>query len=83
MSTTRVPDYPKSLPVRLGKRAAFFLFIAILGFLFVKVVGPLLQTGPELVVESIVSGVPLLIAAGCAIAAVTAKLLRSIRRSAT
>lgn len=80
MSTTRVPDYPKSLPVRLGKRAAFFLFIAILGFLLVKVVGPLLQTGPEYVVEAIISGVPLLIAAGCAIAAVTAKIVESLRR---
>lgn len=71
----------KSLSIRLGKTAAFFLFIGILAFLFVKVVGPILQTGPELVVEAIISGVPLLIAAGCAIAAVTAKLVKSMRHS--
>ena len=82
MSTTQNHAAPKSLPVILGKRAAIFLLIGILGFLFVKVVGPILQTGPELVVESIISGVPLLIAAGCAIAALTAKLVKSLRRSA-
>ena len=83
MNTPKVNDRPKSLSIRLGRSAALFLLIGILGFLFVKVVGPILQTGPELVVESIISGVPLLIAAGCAIAAVTAKLVKSIRRSAT
>ena len=82
MSTTQTYQHPTTLPVILGKRAAIFLLIGILGFLFVKVVGPILQTGPELVVESIISGVPLLIAAGCAIAALTAKLMRSLRRSA-
>ena len=82
MSTTQINQYPKSLPVVLRTRAGIFLLIGVLGFLLVKVVGPILQTGPELVVESFVSGVPLLIAAGCGVAAVTAKLLRSVRRSA-
>jgi hypothetical protein len=82
MNTPKVNDRPKSLSIRLGRSVALFLLIGILGFLFVKVVGPILQTGPELVVESIISGVPLLIAAGCAITAVTAKLVKSLRRSA-
>ena len=82
MSTTQIYQSPQPLQVVLGKNAALFLFLGVLGFLFVKVVGPILQTGPELVVESIISGVPLLIAAGCAIAAVTAKLVKSLRRSA-
>ncbi|WP_209325643.1 hypothetical protein [Brevibacterium renqingii] len=81
MSTTRISDYPKSLPVRLGKSAAFFLFIAILGFLLVKVVGPILQTGPEYVVESLISGVPLLLAAGCGAAALAAAIVRKLRHS--
>jgi hypothetical protein len=82
MSTTQNHAAPKSLPVVLGQRAAVFLLIGILGFLFVKVVGPILQTGPELVVEAIISGVPLLIAAGCGVAAVTVKFATSLRRSA-
>ena len=81
MSTTQNHAAPKSLPVILGKRAAVFLLIGILGFLFVKVVGPILQTGPEYVIEAIVSGVPLLIAAGCAVTALTLTIVHRIRRS--
>ena len=80
MNTPAANDRPKSLSIRLGRSAALFLLIGILGFLLVKVLGPLLQTGPECVVEAIISGVPLLIAAGCAIAAVTAKIVESLRR---
>lgn len=81
MNTRNDKTEQKSLPIRLGKTAAFFLFIGILGFLFVKIVGPILQTGPELVVEAIISGVPLLIAAGCAVSAVTVKLVKSVHHS--
>lgn len=82
MSTTHIPEYPKSLPVRLGKTAAFFLFIAILGFLLVKVVGPILRTGPEYVVEAVVSGIPLLIAVGCAITALALAIAHRARHKA-
>ncbi|MEY9259538.1 hypothetical protein ABH903_002571 [Brevibacterium epidermidis] len=81
MSTTQAYQYPKPLTVILGKRAALFLFIGVLGFLLVKVVGPILQTGPEYVVEAIVSGIPLLIAAVCAITALTLAIVHRMRRS--
>lgn len=64
MSTTPIYQSPQPLQVVLGKRAALFLFLGVLGFLLIKVVGPILQAGPEYVIEAIVSGVPLLIAAG-------------------
>lgn len=82
MSTTKIYEYPKSLPVVLGKRAAVFLLIGVIGFLLVKVVGPILQTGPEYVVEAIISGIPLLLAAGCAITALTLAIVHRMRRSA-
>ena len=81
MSTTQAYQYPKPLKVILGKRAALFLFIGVLGFLLVKVIGPILQTGPEYVVEAIVSGIPLLIAAVCAITALTLAIVHRMRRS--
>lgn len=82
MSIQNVRDYPKSLTIRLGKTAALFLFISIIAFLLVKIVGPILQTSPELVVESLISGVPLLIAIGCAIAAIIAKIVKSLHHAA-
>ena len=81
MSTTQAYQCPKPLTVILGKRAALFLFIGVLGFLLVKVIGPILQTGPEYVVEAIVSGIPLLIAAVCAITALTLAIVHRMRRS--
>ena len=81
MSTTQINQYPKSLPVVLRTRAGLFLLIGVLGFLLVKVVGPILQTGPEYVVEAIVSGIPLLIAAVCAITALTLAIVHRMRRS--
>ncbi|SDT10355.1 hypothetical protein SAMN04489752_3365 [Brevibacterium siliguriense] len=82
MSTTQTYQSPKSLPVVLGKRAAVFLFVGVLGFLLIKVVGPILQTGPEYVVEAVVSGIPLLIALGCAIAALAMAVVRRARHKA-
>lgn len=82
MSTTQTNQYPKPLAVVLGKRAALFLFIGVLGFLLVKVVGPVLQTGPEYVVEAVVSGIPLLIAAGCAITALAVAIVHRVRTKA-
>ncbi|MGC2941370.1 MULTISPECIES: hypothetical protein [unclassified Brevibacterium] len=82
MSTTQIYQYPKPLPVVLGKRAALFLFIGVIGFLLVKVVGPILQTGPEYVVEAIISGIPLLISAGCAITALTLAIVHRMRHTA-
>lgn len=82
MSTSQIYQYPKPLPVVLGKRAALFLFIGVIGFLLVKIVGPILQTGPEYVVEWIVSGIPLLNAGGCAISALTLAIVHRLRRSA-
>ena len=81
MSTTQINQYPKSLPVVLRTRAGIFLLIGVLGFLLVKVVGPVLQTGPEYVVEAVVSGIPLLIAAGCAITALAVAIVHRMRRS--
>ena len=81
MSTTQIYQSPQPLQVVLGRSAALFLFLGVLGFLFVKVVGPILQTGPEYVIEAIVSGVPLLIAAGCAITALTLAIVHRMRRS--
>ena len=80
MSTTQIYQSPQPLQV-VGKSAALFLFLGVLGFLFVKVVGPILQTGPEYVVEAIVSGIPLLIAAVCAITALTLAIVHRMRRS--
>ncbi|MFP3397511.1 hypothetical protein ACSBQT_16325 [Brevibacterium sp. H602] len=82
MSTTQTNQYPRPLAVVLGKRAALFLFIGVLGFLLVKVVGPVLQTGPEYVAEAVVSGIPLLIAAGCAITALAVAIVHSVRTKA-
>ncbi|WP_169251465.1 hypothetical protein [Brevibacterium sp. 'Marine'] len=82
MSTTQTYQYPKTLAVVLGKRAALFLFIGVLGFLLVKIVGPILQSGPEYVVEAVVSGIPLLIAAGSAIAALTLAIVHRVRHKA-
>jgi hypothetical protein len=82
MSTTQTNQYPRPLAVVLGKRAALFLFIGVLGFLLVKVVGPVLQTGPEYVVEAVVSGIPLLIAAGCAITALAVAIVHRVRTKA-
>ncbi|WP_181274524.1 hypothetical protein [Brevibacterium oceani] len=79
MSRYNVNGTLKSLPVRLGKSAAFFFLLGVLGFLLVKIVGPILQTGPEYVVESVISGVPLLLAAGCAIAALSVKAVAGLR----
>ena len=81
MSTTQTNQYPKPLTVILGKRAALFLFIGVLGFLLVKVIGPVLQTGAEYVVEAMVSGIPLLIAAGCAVSALALAVVHRVRRS--
>lgn len=66
MSTTQISPQQKPLHVVLRTRAGFFLLIGVLGFLLVKIVGPVLQTGPEYVVEAIISGIPLLISVGCA-----------------
>lgn len=82
MSTTQTNQYPRPLAVVLGKRAALFLFIGVLGFLLVKVVGPVLQTGPEYVAEAVVSGSPLLIAAGCAITALAVAIVHRVRTKA-
>lgn len=82
MSTTQTNQYPRPLAVVLGKRAALFLFIGVLGFLLVKVVGPILQTGPEYAIEAIVSGVPLLIAAGCAVTALAVAIVHRVRTKA-
>ncbi|KAB1948262.1 hypothetical protein [Brevibacterium linens] len=82
MSTTQTYQHSKTLPVVLGKRTALFLFIGVLGFLLIKIVGPILQSGPEYVVEAIVSGIPLLIAAGSAIAALTLAVVHRVRRKA-
>ena len=81
MSTTQAYQYPKPLTVILGKRAALFLFIGVLGFLLVKVIGPVLQTGAEYVVEAMVSGIPLLIAAGSAVSALALAIVHRMRRS--
>lgn len=78
MNTHSIEDIQRSRPNRLGKTAGVFLIVAILAFLLVKIVGPILQTGPELAVEAIISGVPLLIAIGCAIAAIVAKIANSV-----
>ena len=82
MSTTQTYQHPTTLPVILGKRAALFLFIGVLGFLFVKIVGPILQSGPEYVVEAAVSGIPLLIAAGCAVSALALAVVHKVRHRA-
>ncbi|WP_172175125.1 hypothetical protein [Brevibacterium sp. CT2-23B] len=82
MSTTQTYQYPKPLAVVLGKRAALFLFIGVLGFLLVKIVGPVLQTGPEYVLEAAVSGIPLLIAAGCAVSALALAVVHKVRHRA-
>jgi hypothetical protein len=83
MSTTPIYQYPKPLPVRLGKTAGLFLGLSLVGYLFVIIFGSILKTGPELVAESIIAGTPLLlIAAGCAVAAVSVKVAESLRRSA-
>ena len=82
MSTTQIYQSPQPLQVVLGKSAALFLFLGVLGFLFVKVVGPILQTGPEYVIEAIVSGVPLLIAAGCAVSALALAVVHRVRHRA-
>ncbi|WP_025777043.1 hypothetical protein [Brevibacterium sp. VCM10] len=82
MSTTQTYQHPKTLPVVLGKRAALFLFIGVLGFLFVKIVGPILQSGPEYVVEAVVSGIPLLIAVGCAVSALALAVVHKVRHRA-
>ena len=82
MSTTQTYQHPKPLAVVLGKRAALFLFIGVLGFLLVKVIGPVLQTGAEYVVEAMVSGIPLLIAAGCAVSALALAVVHRVRHRA-
>lgn len=82
MSTNQIYQYPKPLQVVLGKRAGLFLLIGVLGFLLVKVVGPLLQTGPEYVVLSIISGIPLLIAAICAVTALALLAVHRMRHTA-
>ncbi|MGC3020906.1 MULTISPECIES: hypothetical protein [unclassified Brevibacterium] len=82
MSTNQIYQHPKPLHVVLGRRAGLFLLIGVLGFLFVKIIGPILQTGPELVVEAIISGIPLLLAAGCAITAAALAIVHWMRHSA-
>ena len=54
----------------------------VLGFLLVKIVGPVLQTGPEYVLEAAVSGIPLLIAAGCAVSALALAVVHKVRHRA-
>ena len=81
MSTNQIYQYPTPLHVVLGMRAGLFLLIGVLGFLFVKVIGPLLQTGPEYVVEAIISGVPLLIAVICAVTALALAIVHRMRRT--
>ncbi|GAA1521342.1 hypothetical protein [Brevibacterium permense] len=79
MSTTQISQQQKPLHVVLRTRARIFLLIGVLGFLLVKIVGPVLQTGPEYVVEAIISGIPLLISASCALTALALAVVRRVR----
>lgn len=79
MSTTQISQQQKPLHVVLRTRAGIFLLIGVLGFLLVKIVGPVLQTGPEYVVEAIISGIPLLISASCALTALALAVVHRVR----
>ena len=83
MSTTQISQQQKPLHVVLHTRAGIFLLIGALGFLLVKIVGPVLQTGPEYVVEAIISGIPLLISASCALTALALAVVHRVRDRAT
>lgn len=82
MSTTQISQQQKPLHVVLRTRAGIFLLIGVLGFLLVKIVGPVLQTGPEYVVEAIISGIPLLISASCALTALVLAIVHEMRHRA-
>lgn len=79
MSTQSVRERPGTLPVRLVKTAGFFLAISMVAFALVNILANLFQHSFVMVVETVVVGVPFLVAVCCAVGAVVAKIAQHNR----
>lgn len=81
MSTLNVRDRPGTLPARLVKTAGLFLVISMVTFAAVNILANMFQHTFIMVVETVVVGVPFLIAVGCAVGAVVAKSVKHQRHA--
>lgn len=81
MSTLNVCDRPGTLPTRLVKTAGLFLVISMATFAAVNILANMFQHTFIMVVETVVVGVPLLVAVGCAVGAVVAKIVTHYRHA--
>ncbi|HCG55736.1 MULTISPECIES: hypothetical protein [Brevibacterium] len=76
MSTSNVRERPGTLPARLVKTAGLFLAISMVTFAAVNILANMFQHPFIMIVEAVVVGVPFLVAVGCAVGAVVAKIVQ-------
>lgn len=76
MSTLNVRDRRGTLPARLVKTAGFFLVISMVTFAAVNILANMFQHPFIMIVETVIVGVPFLIAVGCAVGAVVARIVK-------
>lgn len=79
MSELNVRDRPGTLPVRLVKTAGFFLLVSMVAFAVVNILANMFQHPFVMIVESVIVGVPFLIAVSCAVGAIVAKVVQHDR----
>lgn len=76
MSTLNIRERRGTLPTRLVKTAGFFLAFGMVAFAAVNILANMFQHTFVMIVETVIVGVPFLIAAGCAVAAIVAKIVK-------
>ncbi|MDN6132634.1 MAG: hypothetical protein L0J13_12775 [Brevibacterium sp.] len=81
MSTSNVRDRPGALPTRLVKTAGLFLGISMVAFAAVNILANMFQHTFIMIVETVVVGVPFLVAVGCALGALVAKIVKHNRHA--
>ncbi|MDN6603086.1 hypothetical protein [Brevibacterium sp.] len=81
MSTSNVRDRPGALPTRLVKTAGLFLGISMVAFAALNILANMFQHTFIMIVETVVVGVPFLVAVGCALGALVAKIVKHNRHA--
>lgn len=77
--TSNARERPGTLPARLVKTVGLFLVISMAAFAAVNILANMFRHTFIMVVETVVVGVPFLIAVGCAVGAVVAKIVKHYR----
>ncbi|WP_231445467.1 hypothetical protein [Brevibacterium zhoupengii] len=81
MNTLSERDRRGTLPVRLVKTAGFFFLVSMVAFAAVNILANMFQHTFIMIVETVIVGVPFLIAVGCAVGAVVAAIVRHNRHA--